>query len=286
VVSDALMPTNRPSFHEPFDPPAPHELPQTHPLASAWAKYDRAIQHFLSLSAAAREVIAASSESGTIEPVRIDPNRIHVHFRLPSVPLAIACMVGDVLHCLRASLDHAAWFLALPDVRAKKWWTVQFPIVSTQDKFDRDAVARMFGPAVAILLETLQPFNDRPELLWLRDLDIVDKHEAVVVVRHRLHILSITITDAAGERPLIPHGDPSSVPIDIEDGGYLTLKHGGERGLPGVRVHAQIANTFMLKGARSWPGDLVNRILRRCLFDAEETLQTLTDHVQRDAGHK
>jgi hypothetical protein len=97
-----------------------------------------------------------------------------------------AIVIGDVLHNLRAAIDHAYWSCteryANSDNERKK---ITFPITSTETAL-RDSVIPGLPSRVsqdfANALASLKPYRDGGNLLLcaIHDLDVMDKHKLLV----------------------------------------------------------------------------------------------------------
>ena len=79
-----------------FEPPQPRDISPSHPLASAWHKYNRGVAHFRALTTVARAHMTATSDEATIEQRRLDPLTIAFYAALPQVGWEIGALVGDV----------------------------------------------------------------------------------------------------------------------------------------------------------------------------------------------
>lgn len=121
-----------------------------------------------------------------------------------SVPDAWGFMVGDVLHNLQSALDNLIWSLAVqesgpnpPNERA-----IGFPAFREPEDFDRrtPSTLQALHPNVRAEVKRLQPFSnpDTPvdlSPIWLlHELDRLDKHRSVHVVRHQQHAFDIEVT--------------------------------------------------------------------------------------------
>jgi hypothetical protein len=114
------------------------DLPPGHPLASAWAKFARAVEHFAELRTAARAVLSATTAEGSLVTTRVGPGEWRVTVaRLPDIPLRTACLVGDIAHGLRTALDHVAWACAKHHRFAGNPKLIQFPIWGDAAAFSR-----------------------------------------------------------------------------------------------------------------------------------------------------
>lgn len=263
-----------------LEPPQPREVSCSHALASAWQKYNRGVAHFDALSRAARAHMKASSEDAVLTQRRIDSLTIVFEAALPPVGLEIGALVGDVAHGLRTALDHAAWAMATPQHR-----NVAFPICDRPDSFAaiRAELARFHSDAVIAAFEGLQPYHGRAGLAWIRDINNVDKHEAIVVVRHRLEITKMLITDSVtGEVRMDSTSRERPGPIDIKEGEPIFTLKQDVPGKPLLKIAAHFQNSLALAKARSWPQDRLDLILRQALFDVEESLDRL--HAFIDAS--
>lgn len=189
-------------------------------LASALAKYERAVQHAERLKAD----IAWWANSEAHPPVNFRPkfhSKDHrvafwikgIHPPKPSWGLVF----GDAIHNLRASLDHIAWEMVRASgvrlsERAKEG--VQFPICA-KDRAAYEALCQSRRlPGVSgrriRLLSPFQPYEGRlrqgRELLWLARLDNDDKHrelQPVLVRPHRYDLVwehGLRVSDIRIER--------------------------------------------------------------------------------------
>jgi len=116
-------------------------------------------------------------------------NQLHViRMKIHNVPDAIPLIAGDLLYCLRASLDQLVWCLAKINATPGYPEGTQFPILEQRDapRFNRQTSG---VPAKAIeIIESLQPYNApsadavRSHLLWrLNKLCNIDKHMRIIV---------------------------------------------------------------------------------------------------------
>jgi hypothetical protein len=254
------------------------ELAPGHPLASAWAKFARAREHFEALSVAGHEIVRATVANGGLQAHRIGPGLVSVRASLPAIPIRTSCILGDVTHGLRTALDHVAWALARRAQFAGSRTEVQFPIATDPAAFAKKRPARvaMFGAAAVDALEQVQPYHDRPGLSWLSDLNNADKHEAVVLARHHLEITGVEIQDPVGRRRLDDSGGPNAPNAWlIKDDGeeVFQCRHEGEH-LQGLEFHVGMVASLGVRSAvgRSWPEERLDLIVRQMFVDVEETL--------------
>jgi len=121
---------------------------------------------------------------------RIDPDQRPTYFvqSVKDIPPEIACVLGDVLHNLRCTLDHLAYQLALsvsgsslahPD-------RIYFPITETQEKYEKrklsgDPFLTILSPGAVAAVDRLKPYRGGNDgLWWLHALNNIDKHRMVV----------------------------------------------------------------------------------------------------------
>ena len=267
----------------PLEPIAPHVVPPPSLLVSAWAKYNRAAEHFAELDRFAREVLALTNETNGIQFVESSPGRYKGIVRLPPVPSRLSCSVGDIAHCLRASLDHAAWMMARRHGYAGDPRRVSFPVCKSPSHFQTKWTTRaeVFGASATHRLERLQPYHDRAGLRWLTDLDNVDKHEAIVVVNHRFQTIAVKIRDDRGERELARSADGPSAPVDLQDGD-AAFEIAADGPLTDVHVRVQVQNTFALQAApeRAWPADRLDWVVRECFHHVEDVLLDVGGYLE------
>jgi hypothetical protein len=261
-----------------------------HPLASSWAKYNRAAEHYRDLTAVARELLSLSSEQGTLKLVPAGQGVAELVSIVPPVPLWVSCLVGDVAHCLRTALDHAAWSLA----QRNRWLgnanEIQFPFVATATEFQRklEALLRRYGRDAVTLLEQLQPYRDgQSGLLWLQDIDNADKHQSVVLTRHRLQIRSMSMVGPDGcERPLEwSAGEQEAPAVDAEPGrpiAQLRYDQGFTRHAISFRAQLQGTLTLQAETGRCWPAGRVDLVLRECLHVVEGMLLRVERFIEEN----
>lgn len=116
-------------------------------------------------------------------------NQLHiVRMKVRPIPDDIPLIAGDLLYCLRASLDQLVWCLAKINATPGYPEGTQFPILEQRDipRFNRQT--RGVPPEAAKIIESLQPYNIpnptdvKQHLLWrLNKLCNVDKHIRIPV---------------------------------------------------------------------------------------------------------
>jgi len=103
-------------------------------------------------------------------------------------PSLWSAIVGEIIHDLRATLDHLVWGLteieqgAAPDPlpRISDWRHIEFPIFDDPDAFPKAGERRLWGVSDAdrTLIESYQPYHrgDRLRLWYLHELSRISKH--------------------------------------------------------------------------------------------------------------
>ncbi len=150
-------------------------------------KFEHAKRHADSL----RDKTASFLQSSPYElGFRIDPDERPAYFvkSVAAMPPDLACILGDVLHNLRCTLDHLAYQLALsasgsplpqPD-------RIYFPITESQEKYEKrkssdDPFLSLLSPAALAALDGLKPYRTGNDgLWWLHALNNIDKHRMLV----------------------------------------------------------------------------------------------------------
>jgi hypothetical protein len=88
---------------------------------------------------------------------------VWVEWILDSVPdyTRAALLLGDVIHNLRAALDHAVWAATPQRAQEANPTDVSFPLYKREDDYLRWAQKRKdwYGPTVFEVLRSCQPFN-------------------------------------------------------------------------------------------------------------------------------
>jgi hypothetical protein len=193
---------------------------------SCWAKLDRAKQHRDALNIYIRETLSGESNRAPLW-AELDPESGYHVYRVKSLPdmepilTNIGLMVGDVIHNVRASLDHLTWQLACSFTQGAVEYPhrVQFPIITewidprdgsdAWEKVRRRNLSEV-SPDHAAQIKGYQPPNgiggrtDRwtgdylHQLALLQDLSNTDKHRTLNVIL--AHPGQFGITAPAGTR--------------------------------------------------------------------------------------
>jgi hypothetical protein len=168
--------------------PAPPEVKQEkpkHQFQAARAKIARAKKLLAELEAEFVAFLATKpAKCSTIFSKDEGSGRLNISFNMSFTgpPESISCILGDLIHNLRAALDLMACELARVAGNSDKG--VYFPFCDKPEELDRMIKERKFhraGEKAVTLLRTFQPYRGgNIELRALHDLDIHDKHRAVI----------------------------------------------------------------------------------------------------------
>jgi hypothetical protein len=117
----------------------------------------------------------------------VERDRFRIKIDSHEIPDKVSLIVGDLLYCLRSSLDQLVWSLAKLNVRDPK--RTQFPIFEIDNRETRRSFKQQTAgiPAYAVsIIEGLQPYHGpdaaaiRSRLLWrLNALCNIDKHRRI-----------------------------------------------------------------------------------------------------------
>jgi hypothetical protein len=142
--------------------------------------------------------------------------------------LELPAILGDLVHNLRAVLDHLIWASVETNGNIATEHT-GFPIFPDRQSFSSGAHQRLAGTSATAkrVVELLRPYKGGNDLLWiLHRLDIVDKHKLLVVVgaAYQSLVLKFRMKIPGQEEPV--HFPPLALnPEDrlfpIEDGDEL-----------------------------------------------------------------
>jgi hypothetical protein len=200
-----------------------------HPFDSCMAKLIRAHEHIQAL----KQTIDALGPTPYSIVEERNPQTADRDFRLVAKDLTgfrripmLSVIVGDAIHQMRSSLDHAAWQIAKPPVER----TTAFPICieksGTRNSFYGSA--NDAGTGVRYLknvslagfeyIESIQPYNrlgKQDELWLLNELWNKDKHRALIVLNRPTWQDTFVISTVEGrdfyegEIKTGPYGDPN-----------------------------------------------------------------------------
>jgi hypothetical protein len=269
---------------QPLKASARLHLPRSHVLASAAAKYNRAVEDYDTFRAEAIALMNRTAKTARFTQRRLDDRTIQFFAVVEEIPLSISCHLGDIVHGLRTALDHLAWALAKRHNYAGKPRYVHFPIARDPGDFAtrRSGFEAMFGPAAVGLIAHLQPYQNLEGLRWVTDLDNVDKHEALVTVRHHLDVLELEVSDRATGAPFQSFPPEGLGKLQLKDDGLLfTLKT--DKPLPGkaIKLRVKLGNTFspQLSAGRSWNDNKLELTLIKVFADVKFCLESATTFI-------
>lgn len=169
-----------------------------HPLDGIREKIKRANEHIRNLDAEITPYLDGADHTLTAT-VRYDASKgDHVRdWRISGSPLPerFSVIIGEVIHQLRSSLDHLVWQLVIAHGTEKTTNDLEFPIFREPGKYPAAARRKIkgVGPTAAKLIEGLQPYHaignieDHP-LLIAHNLDIIDKHQLLIIVAGELKV--------------------------------------------------------------------------------------------------
>lgn len=195
-------------------------------LADAYLKTVRARKHLDTLG----EELDAFRQT---KPHRFHTERdlkagkYRLHFSIAKVPDPVWLMFGDFLACMRASLDHLVWSLAVTKDRYPR--NTEFPILEAPNgRFIRSCTKGVPADARKIIVD-LQPYQGgnidavRSHFLWrLNKLCNIDKHRRIPVHGDVSHLTFPEFPKKFGRLIELDHDNGViSVPLELER--YMTL---------------------------------------------------------------
>jgi hypothetical protein len=135
-----------------------------------WAKHEHAQDHLARLRDVCAQYQSTSPLVVSAESTDV-PGQVayRLHQSTP-IPLAISLIVGDLVHCLRSSLDSLVFGMVRDsldrDMTENEERACQFPICSSPDDFDRffKGRAKMMDDGMRCVLHRVQPFY------WLQNM--------------------------------------------------------------------------------------------------------------------
>jgi hypothetical protein len=163
------------------------EIDEKELFAASYVKLARAQKFIDDLESELARYIASKPLSARF---RHEENPATIHVQWTGITMLPGAIIGDAIHNLRTSLDLMASELAR--INKKSDSDVYFPFAATADKFEQVINSRNFdraGEDAVLLLKSFAPYrggNDR--LRALHDLDIEDKHKALVPTGHTMNV--------------------------------------------------------------------------------------------------
>jgi hypothetical protein len=157
------------------------------PFEASWLKIARARCHLEELEAAISAYLANDPVSIIVEEWKAKtdfPTDAWTARIRKSVPPYLSVIIGDAIHNLRTALDLTANDLVR--VRALNTKGVYFPFADSESGLDEMIKLKNFnraGPEAVSVLKFLKPFRGgNAGLRALHDLDVADKHQALVPI--------------------------------------------------------------------------------------------------------
>ena len=164
-------------------------------------KVERAKKHLRDL---ATEILALEHTDIVISDVDFDVPPHPITFlhttpdlnRVPTLSFDVVSIAGDVIHNLRAALDHLAQHLAIvgcPSLSDKELRQIEFPIAETPAKYETDKARKVKGMRREAIeeIDRLKPYKGGNDALWrIHELDNIDKHRALFTLAHDFLFIS------------------------------------------------------------------------------------------------
>jgi len=168
---------------------------------SVVGKIDRARHHLNALESEVRTFIESKPYEIRHEVNTDSKEKMVVFHPTRSIPSSLPYILGDLVHNLRSSLDHAVYELTLRH-RGAPVKGSEFPVFVDRDNFQRNAPRKICGlrERTRTIIEQLQPYNLRKEgttesiLWWLHQLSIIDKHRTIHLCRIQASEAQITFS--------------------------------------------------------------------------------------------
>jgi hypothetical protein len=188
------------------------------PFSASAIKIARARKLITELEAEAAAYASGSANTFDAKTAQVDGRWvISFDVSLSGAPESMAAIIGDIVHNLRASLDLAA----CDAVRAagKNEKQVYFPFSESEAELEEMIKRRNFdraGTDAVDLLKSLKPYrNGNSELRLVHDLDIQDKHRALIPQAVGIASPVIRLWDDDGTINPTVMGDPN-IPSQIK----------------------------------------------------------------------
>ena len=166
-------------------------------------KIDRAKCHIIELNNAIINYIKSKPYRVVVEQDSKSPNHLWTLRVRNEVPCHFSVIIGDAIHNLRSSLDLLA--STLVEMNGGNTKDVYFPFGDNVDGLESAIKKRHIdraGEDVVEIIRSLQPYKGGNEMLRaIHDLNITDKHKALIPATHYVGIKNFQMINASG--PLI-----------------------------------------------------------------------------------
>jgi hypothetical protein len=175
-------------------------MPKNKLFLNSKLKLDRAKKHIIELNNDIINYVKSKPYRVVIESDPKSPNHLWTLRVRHEVPCHFSAIIGDAIHNMRSALD----LLASDLVRANNGnvKNVYFPFAndanSLEDAIEIRKIARA-GEDVVNIIRSLKPYkggNDR--LRAIHDLDITDKHKALIPSLHHVGIKNFAMSNHTG----------------------------------------------------------------------------------------
>jgi len=169
-------------------------------------KIERANQHAADLFTRLSAFFDTNPYQVVIEDDPRTGDRVFRLHKVADVPLEIAAAIGDIVHNLRASLDHLACQLVLANGETPTRQTA-YPVCKDAQEYTAKRTAKKvkgMSCAAVQLIDATRPYKGGNDDLWrLNELDIIDKHRLLLAVGGLCPIMVLDFT------PLVRHNHPN-----------------------------------------------------------------------------
>jgi hypothetical protein len=187
-------------------------------LSASDTKIQRARKHLAELESEVGNFVASRPVKFNVETIENSGGRsFNFHMHMAPVSENVGAIVGDVIHNLRAALDLTATEMVRKGGGDDKG--VCFPFCESAEDLDGTIKKRNFdkaGAEAVALLQTLKPYrNGNAALRVIHDLDILDKHRALIPTAMSAASPVVRMWDDDGTINPQIIGDPAA-PTDIK----------------------------------------------------------------------
>jgi hypothetical protein len=108
-------------------------------------------------------------------------------YNIPRLPIDVLPIAGDVIHNLRAALDHLAGHLVIVGSGKEPSRRIEFPIAKDEATYEAEKARKVEGmrPEAIEAIDRLKPYKGGNDALWrIHELDNIDKHRSLFTVAH------------------------------------------------------------------------------------------------------
>lgn len=181
----------------------------TNQFSAPKLKIARAKRHITEFEESIPHYLATNSAKAS---ATVEGNTVKWAFEYTGSPAEWGPIVGDVIHNLRSALDLAA--VECVRLNGGDDREVYFPFAGEEASLDKMIFKRGLGrahPSVVSFVKSLRPFKGGNALLRaLHDLDVQDKHHAIIPTGVSYSGPIISLWNDAGEPEISVVGDPNT----------------------------------------------------------------------------